>query len=74
MSHDRANIEFTDVESDVLRMIIGNMSDAEIAFALDMELLSVEQVNQQIFRKLGAADRAVAADLAVKLDLVKTEL
>lgn len=55
-------------------MIIGNMSDAEIAFALDMELLSVEQVNQQIFRKLGAADRAVAADLAVKLDLVKTEL
>jgi DNA-binding NarL/FixJ family response regulator len=74
VSHDRANIEFTDVEIDVLRMIVGNMSDAEIAFALDMEQSSVEQINRQIFRRLGAADRAAAAEAALRLGLVKLEI
>lgn len=74
MTGDRAKIELTDVERDVLRMIVGNMSDAEIAFALDMETLSVEQINRRIFYKLGAVDRTAVPDLAMKFDLVKLEL
>lgn len=74
MTGDRADIEFTDVEINVLRMIVGNMSDAEIAFALDMERSSVGELNQIIFNKLGTSDRAAAAEIAVKLELVKLEL
>jgi DNA-binding NarL/FixJ family response regulator len=69
-----ADIEFTPVELDVLRMVVGNMSGREIAFALDVEPTVLEEISKGICSKLGESDRVAAAEAALRLGLIKLEL
>lgn len=54
-------------------MIVGNMSDAEIAFALDVEPSVVDKVVKDLFSKLGATDIKAATAIATKLNLINLE-
>lgn len=66
--------ELTPAESNVLRMIVGGMSNKEIAFALDISENTVKTHAKNIFEKLGVSDRTSAATLAIKRGLVRTDL
>lgn len=66
--------ELTPAESNVLRMIVGGMSNKEIAFALDISENTVKTHTRNIFDKLGVSDRTSAATTAIKRGLVRTDL
>ena len=52
--------DLTETEENILRMIVGQMSDKEIAFALDVSENTAKTYVKGILLKLGAADRAEA--------------
>lgn len=66
--------ELTATESNVLRMIVGGMSNKEIAFALDISENTVKTHNQNIFGKIGVSDRTSAATTAIRRGLVRVDL
>ena len=66
--------ELTPTEANVLRMIVGGMSNKEIAFALDISENTVKTHVQNIFGKIGVSDRTSAATLAIKRGLVRIDL
>lgn len=66
--------ELTATETNVLRMIVGGMSNKEIAFALDISENTVKTHNQNIFGKIGVSDRTSAATTAIKRGLVRVDL
>lgn len=66
--------ELTPSEGDVLRMIVGGMSNKEIGFALDISENTVKTHVQNIFGKIGVSDRTSAATLAIKRGLVRVDL
>jgi Response regulator containing a CheY-like receiver domain and an HTH DNA-binding domain len=66
--------EITSAESNVLRMIVGGMSNKEIAFALDISENTVKSHVQNIFGKIGVSDRTSAATTAIKRGLVRVDL
>lgn len=66
--------ELTATETNVLRMIVGGMSNKEIAFALDISENTVKTHVQNIFGKIGVSDRTSAATLAIKRGLVRVNL
>ena len=66
--------ELTPTESTVLRMIVGGMSNKEIAFALDVSENTVKSHNQNIFGKIGVSDRTSAATTAIRRGLVRVDL
>jgi DNA-binding NarL/FixJ family response regulator len=66
--------ELTPAESNILRMIVGGMSNKEIAFALDISENTVKTHTRNIFDKLGVSDRTSAATTAIKRGLVRTDL
>lgn len=66
--------ELTPTESNVLRMIVGGMSNKEIAFALDVTENTVKSHVQNIFGKIGVSDRTSAATTAIKRGLVRVDL
>lgn len=66
--------ELTPAESTVLRMIVGGMSNKEIAFALDVSENTVKSHIQNIFGKIGVSDRISAATTAIKRGLVRVDL
>ena len=66
--------ELTPTESTVLRMIVGGMSNKEIAFALDVSENTVKSHIQNIFGKIGVSDRTSAATTAIKRGLVRVDL
>lgn len=66
--------DLTPTESNVLRMIVGGMSNKEIAFALDVSENTVKSHNQNIFGKIGVSDRTSAATTAIKRGLVRVDL
>lgn len=66
--------ELTPTESNVLRMIVGGMSNKEIAFALDVSENTVKSHVSSIFGKLGVSDRTTAATTAIKRGLVRVDL
>ena len=66
--------ELTTTELNILRLIVGGMSDKEIAFALDVSENTVKTHVQNIFGKLGISDRSSAATLAIKRGLVRINL
>ncbi len=61
-------------ESAVLQMIVGGMSNKEIAFALDVSENTVKTHVQNIFGKIGVSDRTSAATLAIKRGLVRVDI
>lgn len=66
--------ELTATETNVLRMIVGGMSNKEIAFALDNSENTIKTHVQNIFGKIGVSDRTSAATLAIKRGLVRVDL
>lgn len=66
--------ELTATETNVLRMIVGGMSNKEIAFALDISENTVKTHVQNIFGKIGVSDRTSAAGVAIKRGLVRVNL
>jgi DNA-binding NarL/FixJ family response regulator len=66
--------ELTPAESNVLRMIVGGMSNKEIAFALDVSENTIKSHIQNIFGKIGVSDRTSAATTAIKRGLVRVDL
>ena len=66
--------ELTPAELNILRMIVGGMSNKEIGFALDISENTVKTHARNIFDKLGVSDRTSAATLAIKRGLVRADL
>ncbi len=66
--------ELTPAESNVLRMVVGGMSNKEIAFALDVSENTFKTHLQNIFAKIGVSDRTSATMTAIKRGLVRVEL
>jgi two-component system, NarL family, response regulator len=66
--------DLTAAEASVLQMIVGGMSNKEIAFALDVSENTVKSHVQNIFGKLGVSDRTSAATLAIKRGLVRIDI
>ncbi|MDM7921931.1 MAG: response regulator transcription factor [Pyrinomonadaceae bacterium] len=74
LSENLGQEELTPTESTVLRMIVGGMSNKEIAFALDVSENTVKSHIQNIFGKIGVSDRTSAATTAIKRGLVRVDL
>ena len=74
LSENVGQEELTATEAIVLRMIVGGMSNKEIAFALDISENTVKTHNQNIFSKIGVSDRTSAATTAIKRGLVRVDL
>lgn len=74
LSENIGKEELTPAEATVLRMIVGGMSNKEIAFALDVSENTVKTHNQNIFGKIGVSDRTSAATTAIKRGLVRVDL
>ena len=74
LSENIGKEELTPTEATVLRMIVGGMSNKEIAFALDVSENTVKSHNQNIFGKIGVSDRTSAATTAIKRGLVRVDL
>ncbi len=74
LSENLGKEELTPAESTVLRMIVGGMSNKEIAFALDVSENTVKSHIQNIFGKIGVSDRTSAATTAIKRGLVRIDL
>ena len=74
ISENLGQEELTPTEATILRMIVGGMSNKEIAFALDISENTVKSHNQNIFSKIGVSDRTSAATTAIKRGLVQVDL
>lgn len=74
LSENVGQEELTPAESNVLRMIVGGMSNKEIAFALDVSENTVKSHVKNIFDKLGVSDRTTAATTAIRRGLVRIDL
>jgi len=74
LSENVGREDLTPAESNILRMIVGGMSNKEIAFALDISENTVKTHTRNIFDKLGVSDRTSAATTAIKRGLVRADL
>ena len=74
LSENIGKEELTPTESTILRMIVGGMSNKEIAFALDISENTVKTHNQNIYGKIGVSDRTSAATTAIRRGLVRVDL
>lgn len=74
LSENIGQEELTKSEQTVLRMIVGGMSNKEIAFAQDISENTVKTHVKNIFDKIGVSDRTSAATLAIKRGLVRIDL
>jgi len=74
LSENLGQEELTPAEANVLRMIVGGMSNKEIAFTLDISENTVKSHIQNIFGKIGVSDRTSAATTAIKRGLVRVDL
>ncbi len=66
--------DISPIETSILRMIVGGMSNKEIAFALDITENTVKTHVKNIFEKIGVSDRTSASTLAIKRGLVRIDL
>ncbi len=65
--------ELTRSETRTLQMIVGGMSNKEIAFALDVTENTVKTHVKNIFEKLNVSDRTSAATTAIKRGMVRVD-
>lgn len=66
--------ELTPSEENVLRMLVGGMSNKEISFALDVTENTVKTHIKNLYDKIGVSDRASAATTAIKRGLIRVDL
>lgn len=74
LSENIGREELTNSEQRVLRMIVGGMSNKEIAFALDISENTVKTHVKNIFDKIGVSDRTSAATQAIRRGLVRVDI
>jgi DNA-binding NarL/FixJ family response regulator len=74
LTEHRGLEDLTPAESNILRMIVGGMSNKEMAFALDVSENTVKTHVKNIFDKIGVSDRTSAATTAIKRGLVRVDL
>ena len=74
LSENLGQEDLTPAETNVLRMIVGGMSNKEIGFALDVTENTVKTHVKNIFDKIGVSDRTSAATTAIKRGLVRVDL
>ena len=74
LTEHRGQEDLTPAEANVLRMIVGGMSNKEIAFALDISENTAKTHVKNIFDKIGVSDRTSAATTAIKRGLVRVDL
>ena len=74
LSENRGQENLTPTETNVLRMIVGGMSNKEIAFAMDVSENTAKTHVKNIFDKIGVSDRTSAATTAIKRGLVRVDL
>ncbi|MEP7147596.1 MAG: response regulator transcription factor [Acidobacteriota bacterium] len=74
LSENLGQESLTPAETNVLRMIVGGMSNKEIGFALDVTENTVKTHVKNIFDKIGVSDRTSAATTAIKRGLVRVDL
>jgi DNA-binding NarL/FixJ family response regulator len=66
--------DLTKTEKRVLQMIVGGMSNKEIASALDVSENTTKTHVKNIFDKLGVSDRTSATTTAIKRGLVRIDI
>jgi DNA-binding NarL/FixJ family response regulator len=64
----------TKSEQTILQLIVGGMTNKEIAFALDITENTVKTHNKNLYEKLNVSDRTSAATTAIKRGLVRIDL
>jgi DNA-binding NarL/FixJ family response regulator len=74
LSENWGQEELTPTEQIVLRMVVGAMSNKEIAFSLDISENTVKTHLKNIFDKLGVSDRTAATTTAIKRGLVRIDV
>ena len=66
--------ELTPSELIVLRMLVGAMTNKEIAFGLDVSENTIKTHIKNIFDKLGVSDRTAATTTAIRRGLVRMDV
>lgn len=66
--------ELTPAEQNILRMLVGAMTNKEISFALDISENTVKTHIKNIFDKLGVSDRTAATTTAIRRGLVRMDV
>ncbi len=74
LSENLGQENLTRAETNVLQMIVGGMSNKEIAFAMDVSENTAKTHVKNIFDKIGVSDRISAATTAIKRGLVRVDL
>lgn len=74
LSENIGQEELTVSEQRILQMIVGGMSNKEIAFALDISENTVKTHIKNIFDKIGVSDRTSAATTAIRRGLVRVDV
>lgn len=74
LSENIGQEELTNSEQRILQMIVGGMSNKEIAFALDISENTVKTHVKNIFDKIGVSDRTSAATTAIRRGLVRVDI
>lgn len=64
----------TPAEENVLRMLVGGMSNKEISAELDVSENTVKTHIKNLYDKIGVSDRASAATTAIKRGLIRIDL
>lgn len=64
----------TPAEENVLRMLVGGMSNKEISTELDVSENTVKTHIKNLYDKIGVSDRASAATTAIKRGLIRIDL
>lgn len=73
LSENLGREDLTKTETRVLQMIVGGMSNKEIAFAFDVTENTVKTHIKNIFEKLDVSDRTTAATTAIRRGLVRID-
>ena len=74
LSENIGQEELTRSEQRILQMLVGGMSNKEIAFALDVSENTVKTHVKNIFDKIGVSDRTSAATQAIRRGLVRVDV
>lgn len=74
LSENIGQAELTPTEQIVLRMVVGAMSNKEIAFAMDISENTVKTHVKNIFDKLNVSDRTAATTTAIRRGLVRMDV
>jgi DNA-binding NarL/FixJ family response regulator len=74
LDEHRGSETLTPTESAVLRLLVGSLTNMEIAFAMDVSENTVKTHVKNIFSKLGVTDRTAATTTAIKRGLVRMDV